>query len=958
MAEDEVLTDDGGMVSSSRQDHSEYADQGSHRTQRFPSSAPSTDPKYDAFISYSHAGNRSLAPALQRGLEVLAKPLYQRRALRVFRDQTSLAATPALWEAIEEALGASRFFIVVASPAAAQSQWVRQEVAWWIKHRDPDRILIVLVDGVITWDKASNDFSAELTDALPDSLFGLFRQEPLWVDLRWVKEASEISHRNPRIQDAVATLAAPLRGLSKDDLVGRDLVLHRRTLRLTQFAVTLTTVLALAAASGAVVAVRQRDAADLQRRLAESRALASAAQSLTSSRLDSAWLLARQAVRLDSSAQTRAALFAAMTASPQLVRFIHQADRPSALAMMPAGGMAVAHEKGGITLLDASYAHERSLSGTGDSPVTALAVSRVADVLVGADQKGSVRLWSRMTGAFRWHRGTGLGEALAAAVSPGGRNIAIATKNNELVLLDGATGDVLRTASITFPGSVEHLTFLNENSLLVGDYSGYAEVRNVSRNLRMESEHIQEAPGDGGFIDGWSEDGQNYAFAKNSFATVFDASGRIRGHFTAVPPATKSMAVSDRGNRIAVLYAQSIFVMDNSPAAAAAGQKVIQLPGFARVEMLEFSPDGRWLLAAGSDAMAVFDLQQRGRLATELPARLGPLECEACVTDLAADPQGRSVVWTDGARVECRRLDSPTEGSAVNDDSGPPTGIAFTTDGARLVVATWNGLDVRPAPRGCPTPEPVTHIETAGSDYLLPVSATTMVAWSYTGLPHLIDLRAGRILRTYGTQAIPAGDVGDVSVSSDSRTAAYTLTNGDIRWFDIDTGASEGVVHTGTGTSGALTFLPGARTVARTTATSIQLWEPQAGLVGQFDGSAQQLRFTADGKILVGLDDDEMLHVWDVPSRTMLGTVQVLPLVTDQGDMTAGGAEHALRTGMALSAGGILWVAAPSTRPTGWNLSFATWNREACGWAGRSLSSDEWRQYAGTNPPKDLSCGR
>jgi hypothetical protein len=50
--------------------------------------------KYDAFISYSHAADGALAPALQRGLHRLAKPWY---ALRVYRDETNLAADPGMW---------------------------------------------------------------------------------------------------------------------------------------------------------------------------------------------------------------------------------------------------------------------------------------------------------------------------------------------------------------------------------------------------------------------------------------------------------------------------------------------------------------------------------------------------------------------------------------------------------------------------------------------------------------------------------------------------------------------------------------------------------------------------------------------------------------------------------------------------------------------------------------------
>ena len=60
--------------------------------------------EYDVFISYSHAADGRLAPALQSGLEQLARPWFQRRALRVFRDQTGLSVNPHLWGAISAAL--------------------------------------------------------------------------------------------------------------------------------------------------------------------------------------------------------------------------------------------------------------------------------------------------------------------------------------------------------------------------------------------------------------------------------------------------------------------------------------------------------------------------------------------------------------------------------------------------------------------------------------------------------------------------------------------------------------------------------------------------------------------------------------------------------------------------------------------------------------------------------------
>ena len=56
---------------------------------------------YAAFVSYSHAKDKPIAAALQSVVQKLGKPWYRRRALRVFRDDTSLSATPHLWTMIE-----------------------------------------------------------------------------------------------------------------------------------------------------------------------------------------------------------------------------------------------------------------------------------------------------------------------------------------------------------------------------------------------------------------------------------------------------------------------------------------------------------------------------------------------------------------------------------------------------------------------------------------------------------------------------------------------------------------------------------------------------------------------------------------------------------------------------------------------------------------------------------------
>ena len=91
---------------------------------------------------------------IQKGLHRIGRRLGQLRALRVFRDDTDLTASPDLWSRIVDALDRSRFFIVTLSPQAAQSHWVTQEIAYWLQHRGFDQLMLVLVEVLSPSNKA------------------------------------------------------------------------------------------------------------------------------------------------------------------------------------------------------------------------------------------------------------------------------------------------------------------------------------------------------------------------------------------------------------------------------------------------------------------------------------------------------------------------------------------------------------------------------------------------------------------------------------------------------------------------------------------------------------------------------------------------------------------------------------------------------------------------------------
>ncbi|CAN5813194.1 hypothetical protein BH23ACT4_BH23ACT4_04230 [soil metagenome] len=206
-------------------------------------SAPaSTETVYDGFISYSHAADGLLAPRLQAGLQRFAKPWWKRRAVRVFRDESSLSANPHLWSSITEALDESAWFVLLLSPDAAASPWVNQEIEYWKDQRDSSRILPVLTDGTFEW--TDSDVSGS---AVPEQLVGVFSEEPRWVDLRFAQDEEQLDLKNPRFSAGVADIASALRGVPKDELESEEVKQHRRTVRTAWGAAALVGVLTIAA---------------------------------------------------------------------------------------------------------------------------------------------------------------------------------------------------------------------------------------------------------------------------------------------------------------------------------------------------------------------------------------------------------------------------------------------------------------------------------------------------------------------------------------------------------------------------------------------------------------------------------------------------------------------------------------------------------------------------------------
>ncbi len=221
-----------------------------------------------AFLSCDHQSDRQLASALKSCLQRFARPLYRLRALRVFLGRGDPDEKSRWRKTTQKALEQSRYFLLFACPGAAASKRIERELDIWLDDDSVDTVLIVLTDGELIWDPAAGDFDWTRTTALPGRLRNKFRNEPLYVDLRWARNEKHLSLNHARFHSAIADVAATLHGKPKDQLTGEDVRQHRRVIRVASAAVFCLLVLTAFTVASAVYAVFQRTTAEL--RLADS----------------------------------------------------------------------------------------------------------------------------------------------------------------------------------------------------------------------------------------------------------------------------------------------------------------------------------------------------------------------------------------------------------------------------------------------------------------------------------------------------------------------------------------------------------------------------------------------------------------------------------------------------------------------------------------------------------------
>jgi WD40 repeat protein len=606
---------------------------------------------YTAFISYSHALDDKLAPALQLALHRFARPWYRLRALRVFRDQASLSASPALWPSIVEALDGSEFFVLLASPEAAESRWVDKEVGYWFDRHLASNLLVVLTAGELLWDARVGDFDWTRTTAMPPSARRRLDEEPRWIDLRWARGTNDLSLRNGRFREAIVDLAAPLHGRAKDELAGEDVRQHRRTMRVAAAAATGLALLAVLASAGALVAWHERGSAIEHARVARSRELAARAVAQLAVRtpeLDrgpaASLTLALAGIDAAPSPTQEATNVLRRALAVPHVRFaIQERSKHVALAFTADGRQLVTVGSGGRATLWDTSTGRKTRTDEGPSPSRAsVALSPDGTRFVTAAPHNSSRLWDMPTGKFVARLpGTASG-------TPFGRRLVATTLHGATRLFDAHTGEPLGRIGVGFNASIALFNPAGTRLALVGSDGQSSEAvrlwnvksRHRLRVLFRDSSHPELT------FAAFSPNGRRLAVGGYANAAVLATDRALSLPLAGHADEIRGVAFSPDGRRVLTVSAdRSALVWD-----AATGQITSVLPLTGPGNSGAFSPDGRWIATAAEDAsVAQLWDAATGSAAAALGGMKGFPSALTFSPDgkvvATADDSGRILVW-------------------------------------------------------------------------------------------------------------------------------------------------------------------------------------------------------------------------------------------------------------------------------------------------------------------------
>jgi WD40 repeat protein/DNA-binding SARP family transcriptional activator len=755
------------------------------------------------------------------------------------------------------------------------------------------------------------------------------------------------------------------------------------------------------------LALTQRDEARSAAAIADAGRLAS--RSLVEKDPGLALLLAREAVNIHDSAETRSALFTALERTPAITNKIYAPGGPSPTA--------------GETQWIAISPDGKTLAIGGKGPVIDF-FDAGQYTFIGGLQVGS--------GTER------------ATFSPDSQTLVAVTSSGEIVSVDVATRT--QRGQVPAEGSVDVIAFSPDGTRLVTAENLRGREYLVPRDpVTLESispKHLTPGHQDrtGGiprfpfFSMAFTPDGRSFITTSHRGPTViWNAEGLTEVHLFQIQG--EGVAVSPDGAVAAIIvnhdqhFEGDVSFVNLRTDKVRAGSGGHHGPFKTQYEAtgLAFTPDGRSVITAGNDSrLLVWDVASASvreslESASGLPLR-GPALSPDGTTAFTTDQTGDVVVWdlSGGRRLD--RAFTAGSGAGATGPAGAwpffatsPDGrtiavISLASDGNRGTIALIDTSDLRVVKR-------IRYPESTPMGLAFSPDSTTLAVGSITftgdetrdqSYVRLWDVDSGKPM-TSDLPGIPTGVwLWSIAFSADGRTlagggpvyptkdASLDAASGRVYlWSTAAPGQLAGSFETRVGrpVAGPLSFTPDGSLLIVPTGFddgAFLSWDTKERAIVRttpsVDGGVYGADISNDGRTLVTAATDGIVHLWDVASGAPTGTpLTGLKPFADTVDMSPDGSTV---VGADSSGNVLLWdvttgtvIAGPLPGPgsqavaasftsqgrsvvvvsaTGsawrWDVDPSDWETRACQVAGRSLTQEEWQEFL-PDRPYHATCG-
>jgi WD40 repeat protein len=864
---------------------------------------------YNAFISYSHAADGKLAPALQSGLEKFAKPWYKIRNLNIFRDESSLTATPHLWPNIQKALNESEYLIYMASPVSASSHWVSKEIEYWVATKSIDKLLIVLTEGEIPWDNATNNFLNADANSLPVILDKKFTAEPFYIDLRTARTQKDLSLNNPIFKKEILKLAAQLHNKEPKDLAGEEVAAHNKMIRIRNAAIGILAFLFIAAIAAAWIAIKNAKEAVKEKNVAQANYLASEAQRAADQDPTLALRLA-EASMLKSDNPFIANIAQTIYRKNSFYKIIATLPKPdkgfnafTAADFSPDGKLILTGSEDGIPrlwepngkLIREFKKHSRfvacvGFSRDGKSVLTqADSTIRMWDLngnlvreiidhsgIVAQAQVGPIMTnyetyiapvtrFVQTYGKFSQQFSGNIFSHTMVAFAPDGKTIV----SYELISNDITVSDSSGKITHTFPAHTKTLTSIEVSpdgkNILTASVDSTARLWDLKGKLLTEfkghSAMVNDATfsPDGNLVLTAGQDGTCKLWSRNGML-VQDFKGDFYGAYCVdFSPDGKSLVTC-------CYRTLRLWTITKAPAREFFHPK--------HVLSVAFSPDGRAILSGCSDYNArLWDTS--GKLLCQFK------EQRSIIVAVAFSPDGQSILTGSWDGTICLYKKDGALLHKFKDIDGIVSSVAFSPDGKFIL----GGSDDSTARLWAINGNIIREFKQPG-----PVSATTFspdgkfILVGGTGfVPRMTDME-GKLITEFGQSKYCSS----LAISPDGKWVA-TGGTGDFgaQVWSMDKKINRDLIGHTSGVV-SVAFSPDSKSLLTGSKDNTIKWWTLTGEMIQefsgFNGDVMGVTFSADGKFILGAMSDNTARLWkaDMPLNEFLKDDQIDPLTTEQ----------------------------------------------------------------------------